>query len=69
MLDEVEKSSLEAGRDRSSLLFFCKMHCGAVPIEKDKYLIPAHSLNSTRSSHSAQYCRYQTYSDALKNSF
>ena len=30
---------------------------------KDAYLY------STRSSHSAQYCRYQTYSDALKNSF
>ena len=26
-------------------------------------------LKSTRSSHNAQYCRYQTYSDALKNSF
>ena len=38
-------------------------------VEKDKYLTPAHSLKSTRSSHSAQYCRYQTYSDALKNSF
>ena len=38
-------------------------------IEKDKYLTPAHSLKSTRSSHSAQYCRYQTNSDALKNSF
>ena len=35
----------------------------------DKYLTPARSLKSTRSSHSAQYCRYQTYSDALKNSF
>ena len=38
-------------------------------IEKDKYLTPAHSLKSTRASHSAKYCSYQTYSDALKNSF
>ena len=29
----------------------------------------AHSLKTTRSSHSAQYRRHQTYSDALKNSF
>ena len=31
-------------------------------------MTPAHSSKSTRSSHSAQYCRYQTYSVALKNS-
>ena len=52
-----------------SLLLFHKIHSGAVSIEKDKYLTPVHSLKSTRASHSAQYCRYQTYSDALKNSF
>ena len=69
MLDELEWPSLEARRDRSSLLLFHKIHSGAVSIEKDKYLTPAHSLKSTRTSHSAQYCRYQTYSDALKNSF
>ena len=69
MLDELEWPSLEARRDRSSLLLFHKIHSGAVYIEKDKYLTPAPSLKSTRSSHSAQYCRYQTYSDALKNSF
>ena len=34
-----------------------------------KYMTPAHSLKTTRSSHSAQYRRHQTYSDALKNSF
>ena len=34
-----------------------------------KEVTPASSLKSTRSSHSAQYCRYQTYSNALKNSF
>ena len=67
MLDELEWPSLEARRDQSSLLLFHKIHSGAVSIEKDKYLTPARSLKSTRSSHSAQYCRYQTYSDALKN--
>ena len=69
MLDELEWPSLEAPRDPSSLLLFHKIHCGAVSIEKDKYMTPAHSLKTTRSSHSAQYRRHQTYSDALKNSF
>ena len=69
MLDELEWPSLEARRDRYSLLLFHKIHSGAVSIEKDKYLTPAHSLKSTRASHSVKYCRYQTYSDALKNSF
>ena len=68
MLDELEWPSLEAHKDRSSLLLF-HLHSCAVSIEKDKYLTPAHSLKFTRTSHSAQYCRYQTYSDALKNSF
>ena len=66
MLGELEWPSLEASRDRSSLLLFHKIHSGAVSIEKDNHLTPAHSLKSTRSSHNAQYCRYQTYSDALK---
>ena len=65
MLDELKWPSLEARRDRSSLLLFHKIHSGAVSIEKDKYLTPAHSLKSTRESHSAQYCRYQTYSDSF----
>ena len=69
MLNELELPSLEARRDRSSLLLFHKIHSGAVTIEKDKYLTPAQILKSTRSSHSDQYCRYQTYSDALKNCF
>ena len=69
MLDELEWPSLEARRDRSSLLLCHKIHSGDVSIEKDKYLTPAHSLKSTRVSHSVQYCRYQTCSDALKNSF
>ena len=69
MLDELEWPSFKARRDRSSLLLFHKIHSGSVSIEKDKHLTPARSLKSTRSSHSAQYCRYQTYSDALKNPF
>ena len=68
MLGELEWPSLEARRDQSSLLLFHKIHYDAVSIEKDKYLTPAHSLKSTRTSHSIQYSRYQTYSDALKNS-
>ena len=67
MLGEPEWPSLEACRDRSSLLLFHKIHSGDV-CEKDKYLTPAHSLKITWASHSAQYRRYQTYSDALKNS-
>ena len=67
MLDELEWPSLEARRDQSSLFLFHKIHCGAVFIEKDKYMTPAHRLKTTRSSHSAQYRRHQTYNDALKN--
>ena len=69
MLHELEWPSLEALRDRSSLLLIHKIHSDAVSIENDKYLTPAYSLKITRSSHSAQYCRYKTYSDALKISF
>ena len=69
MLDELGWPSLEARRDQSSLLLFHKIHCGAVSIEKDNYMTPAHSLKTTRSSHSAQYRRHQTYSNALENSF
>ena len=57
MLDELEWPSLEAHRAWSSLLFFHKIHSGAGLWKKDKYLTPAHSLKSTRSSHSVQYCR------------
>ena len=56
-------------RDQSSLLLFHKIHCVAVSIEKDKYMTPAQSSKATRSSHSAQYCRYKTYSGVLKNYF
>ena len=61
MLDEFEGPSLEARRDQSSLILFHKIHCRAVSIESNKYMTPAHSSKTTRSS--------QTYSDALKNSF
>ena len=47
---EFEWPSLETRRDRSSLLLFHKIQSGAVAVEKDKYLTPAHSLKSTRSS-------------------
>ena len=63
------KPFLEAHRDQSFLLLFHKIHCGTVSIEKDKYLTHALSWKVTRSSHCTQYCRYQTYSDVLKNSF
>ena len=46
MLDELEWPSLEARREQSSLLLFHKIHCGAVSIEKDKYMTPAHSLKT-----------------------
>ena len=46
-----------------------KIHCGTMSIDKDKYLTPSQSTRSTRSSHNSQYCRPQTYSDALKHSF
>ena len=70
MLDELEWASLQARRDQSSLLLFHKIHCGAVSIEKDKYMTPAHSLKTTRSSHSAQYRRHQTRSKIRpKNGF
>ena len=68
MLDELEWPSLEARRDQPSLFLIQKINCGAVFIEKDKYMTPAHRLKTTRSSHSAQYRRYQTYNDVLKNS-
>ena len=64
MLDELEWPSLEARRDRSSLLlFWCCVY------RKRQVPDPCSQFESTRSSQSAQYCRYQTYRDALKNSF
>ena len=71
MLDELEWPSLEARREQSSLLLIHKIYCGAVSIEKDKYMTPAHSLKTTRSSNSAKHHRHQTNSDAMytSNSF
>ena len=68
MLDELQWPTLEARRDQSSLLFFRKIHCGMF-IVKDKYLTLSQRIRSTRASHNSQYCRPQTYSDALKYSF
>ena len=49
--------------------FFTRFIVEQCLLKKDNYMSPAHSLKTTRSSHSAQYQRHQTYSDALKNSF
>ena len=49
MLDELQWPTLEARRDQSSLLFFHKIHCGTMSIDKDKYLTPSQSTRSTRS--------------------
>ena len=38
ILDELQWPTLEARRDQSSLLFFHKIHCGTMSIDKDKYL-------------------------------
>ena len=57
MLDELQWPNLEARSYQPSLLFFHKIHCGTVSIDKDKYLIPSQRTISTRSSHNSQYCR------------
>ena len=44
MLDELEWPFSEAARDRSFPLLFHKIHCGALSIEKDKYLTPAYHV-------------------------
>ena len=44
MLDELQWPTLEAWRDQSSLLFFHKIHCGTMSIDKDKYLTHSKSL-------------------------
>ena len=37
MLDELQWPTLPAWRDQSSLLFFHKIHCGTMSIDKDKF--------------------------------
>ena len=71
MLSELEWPSLEARREQSSLTFFYKIHSGVVSINKDRYLTPVTATTQTRASkiNNIQYRRYQSYSDALKNSF
>ena len=49
---------VEAHRDQSSLLrsrFSFKIYCGALSIEKDKYLAPAHNLKATRGGSGIHY--------------
>ena len=69
MLDEQHWPTLEARRDQSSLLFLHKIHCEIMAIYKEMYFSPSQRTGSTRASHNSQYCRPQTYSDALKYSF
>ena len=69
MLDELEWPSLEARRDWSSLLLFHKIHCGAVSIEKYKYMTPAHSSKIPGHQIVLNIVDNQTNSDALKNFF
>ena len=57
------------GLEGSVLSAFLPQDCGTMHFDKDKYLTPSQSTRSTRSSHNSQYCRPQTYSDALKYSF
>ena len=66
----VEKELFPSNQsDQSFLLFFHKIHCGTMSIGKDKYLTPSQGTRSNRSSDNSQYCRPQSYSDALKYSF
>ena len=53
MLDELQWPTLETRRDQSSLLFFHKIHCGTMSIDKDKYLTPSQSTRSTSKSHNS----------------
>ena len=66
MLDELQWPTLEAQREQFSLLFFHKIHSGAMSIDKGKYLTTSQRTRSTRSSHNSQYRRPQTYSNALE---
>ena len=50
MLVQLQGPTLEAWMDQSSLLFFHKIHCGTMSIDKDKYLTLSQSTRSTRSS-------------------
>ena len=69
ILYELQWPTLEARRDQSSLLFFHKVHCVNMSIDKDKYLTLSQRTISTMSSRSSQNCSTQTYSDALKYSY
>ena len=60
---------LRPGGTRPPCFAFTRFTVKQCLFKKNKYVIPAHCWKTTRSLHSAKYCRYQTYSDALKNSF
>ena len=60
MLDELEWPSLEPCGTSPPCFSFKRFIVEQCPfIEKDKYMAPAHSLKTTRSSHSTQYRRHQ----------
>ena len=69
MLDKLEWPSLEARKERSSLIFY-KIYSRTVFLEKYEYLTLAPSLKRTNmASHDSQYAKYLAYSGALKTSF
>ena len=65
MLDELQWTALEA---RQALYLSSTRFIWDMSIDKDKYLTLSERTRSTRSSHNSQYCRPQTYGDALKYS-
>ncbi len=69
MLTDLEWPTLNTRRDKTSLVFFYKIHTDLVSINKDQYLTPSISLRGTRSSHNSQYYRTHVNTDAFKFSF
>ena len=54
-----------------SLLFFHKIHCGTMSIDKDEYLALSQSTRvtlSTRLSHNSQYCSPQIKAKVMPSS-
>ena len=48
MLDELQWTNSGDLGDQFSPLSFHKIHCGAMPIDKDKYFVPSQRTRSTR---------------------
>ena len=69
MLDELQWPTLEARRDQSSLLFFHKIHCGTMSIDKKQVLDPVSEYKIYQVITQLTVLQAQTYSDALKYSF